>query len=257
MIALCFDVNSEIIANSFIRNYLPDATYPLNLTHVACAIQVKYDIDVIIEECNWAPREVTAQLVCSDWVAYILVNALHPINKRRFGICHEFGHLLLDHSKGNPFPGSSEPDEEKDEANSFAAALLMPSAIVSNLVNRHRSCVTYLIKKMTECFGVSTEAASRRLVESESICGLIALVDPAYGRLNWEYHSPSITLDQEYFREFLVQYFRRPTKSEDNLDIMGYPFIIDSKRIWGKYLVTCVPIRNNKQSGNLYFSYSG
>lgn len=208
---------------------------------VAVAIETKFDIEVIMEESDNVPREITAQLACSDWVAFILINKFHHINKKRFGVCHEFGHLLLEHKRGNPYPGSEEPDQENDEANNFAAALLMPSNLVNNLVNRYSDNITYLVHKMTEYFKVSTEAASRRLVGAEYIPGLIALVDPGLGRLNWEYHSPSITLDHESFREFLVQYFSHPKTREDNLDIMGYPFKIEAKRMWGKYLIVCTP----------------
>ncbi|WP_207637042.1 ImmA/IrrE family metallo-endopeptidase [Desulfosporosinus sp. OT] len=223
-------------------SYLPHADYPLNLIHVAVAIETKFDIEVIMEECDCVPREITAQLACSDWVAYILINKFHHLNKKRFGICHEFGHLLLEHKHGNLYPGSSEPDEEKDEANNFAAALLMPSNLVYSLARRYSDNFTYLIQKMTQYFKVSTEAAARRLVDTDYMPGLIALVDPYLGRLNWEYHSPSLMLDRESFREFLVQYFAQPKKREENLEIMGYPFKIEAKRIWGnKYLLACVP----------------
>lgn len=236
------DNNGEMIARSFMLSYLPNAHYPLNLVQVTVAIEIKFDIDVIIEECESVPREITAQLACSDWVASILVNKFHPENKKRFGICHEFGHLLLEHTQGNPYPGLNEPDQEKDEANSFAAALLMPSHLVHSLSKRYSDSITYLVQKMTEYFKVSTEAASRRLVETNYIPGLIALVDPNIGKLNWEYHSPSISLDREYFREFLVSYFKQPKRYEENHEIMGYPFKIEVRRIWGKCLIACIPL---------------
>jgi len=234
--------SGEMIARSFMFSYLPKADYPLNLIHVAIAIETKFDIEVIMEECDCVPREITAQLACTDWVASILINKFHHENKKRFGICHEFGHLLLEHTQGNPYPGSSEPDREKDEANNFAAALLMPSNLVYSLAKRYSDNITYLVKKMTEYFRVSIEAASRRLVDTDYIPGLIALVDPHLGRLNWEYHSPSIMLDRESFREFLVRYFAQPKKREEDLEIMGYPFKVEVKRMWdNKYLLTCIP----------------
>jgi len=235
-------ISGEMIARSFMFSYLPRADYPLNLMHVAVAIETKFDIEVLIEECDCVPHEITAQLACSDWVAHIFVNKFHHVNKKRFGICHEFGHLLLDHKHGNLYPGSNEPDEEKDEANNFAAALLMPSNLVYSLARRYSDNLIYLIKKMTEYFKVSTEAAARRLVDSEYIPGLIALVDPFLGKLNWEYHSPCLSINRETFREFLISYFEEPRKREENTEIMGYPFRIEAKRIWGnKYLLACIP----------------
>jgi len=49
-------------------------------------------------------------------------------------------------------------------------------------------------------------------------------------------------LDRESFREFLVRYFAQPKKREEDNEIMGYPFKVEAKRIWGnKYLLACVP----------------
>lgn len=235
------EISGELIAKSFMFSYLPHVDYPLNLMHVALAIETKFDIDVIIEECDIAPREITAQLACSDWVAHILVNRSHPENKKRFGIAHEFGHLLLQHQHGNPYPGANEPYRENDEANNFAATLLMPSCHVYDLTKRYSDSLPYLIKKISDYFGVSIEAAARRLSSTDYIPGLFALVDTNLGRLEWEYHSPSIRLDREAFREFLVRYFAQPKKREEDLEIMGYPFKAETKLIWGKYLLTCIP----------------
>lgn len=246
------EISGELIARSFMFSYLPHADYPLNLMHVALAIEKKFDIDVFIEESDIVPPEITAELACSDWVAYILVNRSHPENKKRFGIAHEFGHLLLQHQHGNPYPGSSEPDRENDEANNFAATLLMPSCHVYDLAKRYSDSLLYLIKKISDHFRVSIEAAARRLANTDFIPGLFALVDTNLGRVDWEYHSPSIRLDREAFREFLVRYFEHPKKREEDLEVMGYPFNVETKRIWDKYLLTCVPftmgIQYNKET---------
>ena len=239
--------DGEMIARSFVLSYLPNVDYPLNLLHVAVAIDTKFDIDVIIRECDCVPREITAQLACSDWIALILVNAFHPENKKRFGIAHEFGHLLLEHRHGNPYPGYKEPDQEKDEANSFAAALLMPSNHVDFLAKRYSDNLINLVQKMATSFRVSIEAAARRLASTDYIPGLFALVDQNLGHLDWEYHSPSIMLDRELFREFLVRYFTQPKKREEDIEIMGYPFKVEVKRMWGKYLLACVPFTMSVQ----------
>lgn len=235
------EISGELIARSFMVSYLPYADYPLNLMHVALAIEKKFDINVIIEECDIVPREITAELACSDWIAYILVNRSHPENKKRFGIAHEFGHILMQHQHCNPYPGFSEPDREKDEANNFAATLLMPSCHVYNLMKQYSGNLPYLLEKISDYFRVSIEAAARRLANMEYIPCLFALVDTNLGRLDWEYHSPSIRLDRASFNKFLVSYFAQPKKREEDLDIMGYPFKVETKRIWGKYLLACVP----------------
>ncbi|GEM_PF-3471762 len=233
--------DGEIIARSFTQSYLLREDFPLNLKRVALAIDTKLDIEVIIEEYDNVPNEITAQLTYSDWVALILVNRYHSEHKKRFGIAHEFGHLLMDHQHGNLRPGSSEPDREKEEANNFAASLLMPAWHVLGLVKKYPDSLTFLVQKISSYFGVSLEASARRLAGTDFVPGLFALVDPNLGRLDWEYHSPSIRLDREAFREFLVRYYTKSKKREEDLEIMGYPFRIEAKHMWGKHLLTCMP----------------
>jgi len=233
--------DGELIARSFTQSYLLREDFPLNLNRVALAIDAKLDIDVIIEEYDFVPMEITAQLTYSDWVALILVNSYHSEHKKRFGIAHEFGHLLMDHQHGNIRPGSSEPDRENEEANNFASSLLMPAWHVLGLIKKYPDSLTFLVQKISTYFGVSIEAAARRLAGTDFVPGLFALVDPHLGRIDWEYHSPSVRLDRDAFREFLVRYYTKPKKREEDLEIMGYPFRIEAKRMWGKYLLTCMP----------------
>ena len=42
--------------------------------------------------------------------------------------------------------------------------------------------------------------------------------------------------------EFLVRYFAQPKKREEDLEIMGYPFNVEVKKMWGnKVLLACIP----------------
>lgn len=233
--------DGEMVATSFAQSYLSRENFPLDLNRVALAVDKKLDLRVMIEERD-GPDEIIAQLACSEYNALILVNRCHSLPRKRFGIAHEFGHLLLEHEFGNPDPGLSEPDRETDEANSFAAALLMPSWNVLGLVKRYPDSLTFLVHKMQHYFGVSLEAAARRLAGSDFLPGLWALTDPAIGRVDWEYHSPSIHLDHDSFRNFLIRQLMLPAKRrETDLDIMGYPFRVEVKHMWDKQLVTCLP----------------
>ena len=233
--------DGEMVATSFVQSYLIRENFPLNLRRVALAVEKKLDIQVFIEE-HAGPEEIIAQLACSEYNALILVNRHHSVARKRFGIAHEFGHLLLEHEFGNPDPGLSEPDRETDEANSFAAALLMPGGNVLGLVKRYPDSPAFLLHKMQHYFDVSAEAAARRLAGTDFLPGLWALMDPALARIEWEYHSPSIHLDHDSFRNFLTRQLSLPAKRrENNLDIMGYPFRVEVKRMWDKQLVTCLP----------------
>jgi Zn-dependent peptidase ImmA (M78 family) len=110
-----------------------------------------------------------------DGRAVIGVNSSHPIQRQRFTIAHEIGHLLL-HTDENlhvdkNFPiglrsGSSSKaeDENEIEANQFAAALLMPADFISRdvapLIGKD---VLIAIGKLARKYGVSEQAMSIRL----------------------------------------------------------------------------------------------
>lgn len=233
--------DGEMVATSFVQSYLSRENFPLDIHRVVLAIEKKLDTRVFIEE-HYGPEEIIAQLTCSEFNALILVNSRHSTHIKRMGIAHEFGHLLLQHEYGNPDFGQSEPDRETDEADNFAAALLVPSWNLLGLVKKYPDSFVFLAQKISQYFGVDLEVAVRRITATDYLPGLFALVDPTIGQNEWEYHSPSIHLDHEAFREFLVRYFKNPHKREEDLEIMGYPFRVEVKRIWGdKVLLTCMP----------------
>ena len=110
-----------------------------------------------------------------DGSAVIGVNSSHPTQRQRFTIAHEIGHLLLHadetlHVDKN-FPiglrsgiSGKSVDKNEIEANQFAAALLMPSDLLSKdvtpLAGRD---VLFAIRKLAKKYGVSEQAMSIRL----------------------------------------------------------------------------------------------
>lgn len=231
----------ELVAQAFFQRYLIKEHFPLELDRIVYAIEKKLDIDVFVLK-HIMPDEITAQLQVSDWVALIYVNQDHSTQRQRFGVAHEFGHLLLEHEDGIEQPGMGESDWENEAANNFAAALLMPAWSVQNLVKKYPDSLAFLVQKTSHYFGVSMEAAARRLAATDFLPGLATLLDPSAGQKIWEYHSPSVHLDHEAFRQFLIRYKNNPKKREEDLEIMGYPFRVEYKRIWGdKVLLTCMP----------------
>jgi hypothetical protein len=135
-----------------------------------------------------------------------------------------------------------ESEREKQEANSFAAALLMPTWIISDFVKKYSDSLMFLVNKLAKYCDVSLEAAARRLAETDFLPGLWALIDPSLGRIDWEYHSSSFGVDHESFRKFLFRYFRNPRRFGNIIEIMGYPFRVEAKHMWGKYLFSCMPL---------------
>ncbi|WP_338924461.1 ImmA/IrrE family metallo-endopeptidase (plasmid) [Pseudomonas silesiensis] len=82
--------------------------------------------------------------------------------RNRFAVAHELGHILLGHVRiGEPalrHYGYGDSTTEMSQANSFAAALLMPERFLRSVFASIES-----VQQMGEAFGVSTEAAIYRL----------------------------------------------------------------------------------------------
>lgn len=233
--------SEELIAQAFVERYLRDESFPLELERIALAVETKLKIKVFLEEVPF-PSEVNAHLRVAKRAALIWVNSNHSKVRQRFSVAHEFGHILMHHRNGIPSPGNNESEQEFESASNFAAALLMPAWNVACLVKKYPDSLIFLTSKTAEYFGVSIEAAARRLAAIDVLPGLFILLNPHTYQIVWEYHSPSIHLDRESFREFLVRYTKNPHKREEDLEIMGYPFRIEAKRIWGdKMLLTCMP----------------
>lgn len=108
----------------------------------------------------------------------IAVNSEHHPRRRRFTIAHELGHLQM--HKGDYIVDSTvrvnrrdtlssmASDREEIDANAFAAALLMPVALVREALGRVRDSQvgnpSRVVDALAEQFGVSSEAMGYRLI---------------------------------------------------------------------------------------------
>ena len=93
--------------------------------------------------------EVSGVLVVDGDLGVIGYNSSHPQVRQRFTIAHEIGHFLLHRGDSSLFideryfavfrdkKSSQGVDHREREANSFAAALLMPSALVRAEIEQH------------------------------------------------------------------------------------------------------------------------
>jgi Zn-dependent peptidase ImmA (M78 family) len=110
-----------------------------------------------------------------DGIAVIGVNSSHPIQRQRFTIAHEVGHLLLHadeklHVDKN-FPiglrdetSGKAVNENEIEANQFAAALLMPRDLIAEDIKPFiGKDVLIAIRKLAKKYRVSEQAMSIRL----------------------------------------------------------------------------------------------
>lgn len=105
---------------------------------------------------------------------FILVNAEDSKERQLFTIAHELGHFVLHCTdQANFFEryhgGDSQPPKAKeieDEADFFAASLLMPRKEFKSYIEKNRSLKKdALLSKICSDFWVEKEAAKKRFVE--------------------------------------------------------------------------------------------
>jgi Zn-dependent peptidase ImmA (M78 family) len=154
------------------------------LLHESNAYRVPVPIDAVVTHLNLRMTSVgldddlSGVLVVDKKQGVIGFNASHPSVRQRFTIAHEVGHYLL-HAKDAPsrlfidrsvFRRSDESakgnDREEVEANAFAAALLMPEALVRQEIDKHRFDLDDedAVAALARQFNVSPSAMSYRLV---------------------------------------------------------------------------------------------
>jgi Zn-dependent peptidase ImmA (M78 family) len=128
-----------------------------------------YNAQVVIVSL---PDEVSAMLLGTSSAPIIAVSDIDPVNRQRFSIAHEIGHIVhqaLQHQgDGGDIsyelvefrnPKSSEGEDPAEIfANQFAAALLMPSELVRAFA------ASDALEALAVRFGVSTLAMQNRLL---------------------------------------------------------------------------------------------
>ena len=116
-------------------------------------------------------------LTSKQWGRLCFVNTNCTIERQRFTMAHELGHLIADRDHSATVYTAKQSLGEKDEmkefievrANSFAAALLVPDLAVKQMfatlgISDGRQLTTVTIDYIRTNFGVSAEAMLWRLV---------------------------------------------------------------------------------------------
>lgn len=119
---------------------------------------------------------VSGVLVIKESKGVIGVNANHHPNRQRFTVAHELGHFLLHRDAGRVFvdrspvffrdgESSEGTSQQEIEANSFAAALLMPETELRKLLNDHPidAFDEMSVRRLAARLGVSVQALTIRL----------------------------------------------------------------------------------------------
>jgi Zn-dependent peptidase ImmA (M78 family) len=107
----------------------------------------------------------------------LFVNGLHRVERQRFTLAHEFGHVRMDHKPQVESVATmlSDRDPQEVEANYFAGAFLAPRQAVCNWAERHSGLHAdlELVVRLGAFFGISAEASRIRLERA----GVIAPAD--------------------------------------------------------------------------------
>jgi len=115
---------------------------------------------------------VSLHIKVKGWQPTIILNDNRPATRKRFTLAHEIGHILIPWHIGTIV---DEIDIEgtgdflywqlEGEANRFAAELLMPSAWLNKIMERHENPCE-ILSMMRQAADVSFEAALRRLLSA-------------------------------------------------------------------------------------------
>lgn len=140
-----------------------DGRLPVNPQSIAEAMGIEVKSLTPFDQENWRPNE-SGHYSYRDGKPLITYNSTDASVRQRFTIAHEIGHHVhgdLDAPRDTTEQFSARTRDPKEvAANRFAAALLMPAALVKHLVLEQR--ITDLAR-LARAFGVSTAAMEFRL----------------------------------------------------------------------------------------------
>ena len=103
------------------------------------------------------------------------VNVNRPLDFKRFIIAHEFAHSILHYKTGEIFlhrENKKGKDNEENDADYFAAALLMPAKSFSRTYQQYKSekmSENEIYLKLSEIYKAPLESVLRRISEVNSI----------------------------------------------------------------------------------------
>lgn len=122
----------------------------------------------------------------------VLLNALHPKERRAQTAAHELGHYISTRNAPDSlYEGSPEQTREERYANAFARAFLTPARTVKSMFRDTTAGATNLTRRhvivLAHGFGVSREALVRRLEELDLVPN---------GTWDWFERTGGITNDQ-------------------------------------------------------------
>jgi len=131
------------------------------------------NLKITYKEEEFEDDSISAILITKGMKSIITANASHHINRKRFSIGHELGHLLLGHKKELDIKqkerifyrneiSAQGIDTDEIEANYFSACLLMPEDKIKSCIDMDIS-FDENIYNLSKLFQVSQAAMTLRL----------------------------------------------------------------------------------------------
>lgn len=109
------------------------------------------------------PNSVSGAIIKKEGFNVIGVNSNHPRVRQRFSIAHELGHYIMGHDNTEFIDETfDKPTNKEQEANKFAAEILMPKSILKKDIGEKE----YDIPSLAKRYEVSEQAMSIRLLET-------------------------------------------------------------------------------------------
>lgn len=127
---------------------------PVRLNEIYKLVQEEFGAVIVPADESVVGKERDAMLVNRDGQLIILYNKNRPVVRQRFSVAHEIGHLYFGHVMGNSSAHHGYKNYDEQEANHFAAHLLMPTKFLRADIKARMKDIDELAKR----YEVSTDA---------------------------------------------------------------------------------------------------
>ncbi|MBI9113263.1 ImmA/IrrE family metallo-endopeptidase [Maridesulfovibrio ferrireducens] len=139
----------EELAHSYLLSFW-DGMLPVNPIRIANALSIQVFQDENLQSCNRSGEYRPG---------VISFNPHHHKNRIRFTVAHELGHHAFNHGPAAREDHSFSYSYKEQQANEFAAALIMPHEAITRLLTEGITSFS----ELSERFGVSPRAMEIRL----------------------------------------------------------------------------------------------
>lgn len=127
---------------------------PVTINQIMSTVKVTFDVTVKGVPDSLFNGKGDALTQRRDDSIFILYNDERPVVRKRFSVAHELGHLNFGHLHGNSSHDIGSENFDEQEADAFAADLLMPPYLLRKDIKAGMTSPDDLAKK----YQVSTEA---------------------------------------------------------------------------------------------------